>query len=154
MLTVRPFDGDVAALIDLFRTTVRSVNLGDYTEDQVRAWAPDIIDETVWAKRIAANTCYLAEIDGSLAGFTELTSTGHVEMLFVAKDRQRRGVASALLAHAENEARAHGLSKMTTEASLTARPVFERHGYSVVKRQEVSRGGQTLANFVMEKPLA
>ena len=151
---IRSFDGDVAALIDLFRATVRSVNLADYTEDQVRAWAPDTIDEAIWAKRIATNTCYMAEIDGSLAGFTELTPTGHVEMLFVAKDRQRRGVATALLAHVEDEARALGLTHLTTEASLTARPVFEKHGFRVMKRQKVSRGDQTLVNFLMEKPLA
>ncbi len=152
-LTIRPFDGDISTLIDLFRATVRSVNLADYTEDQVRAWAPDTIDEAAWAGRIAANACYVAEIGGSLAGFTELTPAGHVEMLFVAKDRQRRGVATALLAHVENEARARGLTQLTTEASLTARPVFEKHGYNVVRRQDVSRGGQTLVNFRMEKRL-
>lgn len=152
-LTILPFDGDVAALIELFRTTVRSVNLADYTEEQVRAWAPDTIDEAAWTDRMAANTCYVADIHGTLAGFTEITGTGHVEMLFVAKDLQRRGVATALLAHVENEARAHGLAQLTTDASLTARPVFEKRGYNVVRRQEVSRGGQTLVNFRMEKPL-
>ena len=62
-------------------------------------------------------------------------------------------MATALLAHVENEARARGLTQMTTDASLTARPVFEKHGYNVVRRQEVSRGGQTLVNFRMEKCL-
>lgn len=152
-LTIRPFAGDVAVLIDLFRATVRSVNLADYTDDQVRAWAPDTIDAAVWVDRIAGNTCYVAEVDGSLAGFTELTPSGHVEMLFVAKDRQRQGIATALLAHVEDEARARGLDRLTTDASLTARPVFEKHGFNALKRQNVPRGGQTLVNFRMEKHL-
>ena len=152
-LDVQPFNGNVATLIALFRSTVRSVNLADYTEDQVRAWAPDTIDEAVWAERIAANDCFVVETAGTTVGFTELTPMGHVEMLFVAKGHQRRGIASALLQHVEKEALARGLKCLTTEASLTARPVFEKHGFSVLERQEVVRGGETLINFRMEKQL-
>ena len=153
-LTLRPYAaGDAAVLVELFRDTVRSVNLADYSPEQVRAWAPDEIDTDAWAGRLAHNKSFVAEFGGRIAGFTELTAEGHVHMLFVAKDMQRHGVASALLATAEAEARERGLDELTTEASLTARPVFEKHGYAVVARQEVDIRGQTLTNFRMAKPL-
>jgi len=153
-LTLRPYGADDApALVALFRDTVRSVNRADYTADQVRAWAPDAIDVAAWAERLERNHSYVAEIDGVIAGFTELTDEGHVHMLFVAKDRQRRGVATALLSRVEEEARDLGLRRLTTEASLTARPVFERYGFAVVARQEVEIRGQTLTNFRMTKAL-
>ena len=153
-LTLRPYAaGDAAALVELFRDTVRSVNLADYSAEQVRAWAPDEIDADAWARRLANNKSFVAELGGRIAGFAELTAEGHVHMLFVAKDRQRQGVASALLARAEAEARERGLDELTTEASLTARPVFEKHGYAVIARQEVDIRGQTLTNFRMAKPL-
>jgi putative acetyltransferase len=38
-----------------------------------------------------------------------------------------------------------------TEASITAKPFFQRMGFSVVKEQEVSRRGETFINYAMEK---
>ena len=153
-MTVRPYvAGDAPALVDLFRSTVRSVNLADYSDEQVHAWAPDHIDETEWADRMAENTTFVAELDGALAGFTELTSEGHVHMLFAAQDKMRRGVGTGLLHRIEQEANQLGLERLTTDASLTARPAFEKNGYVVIEKQQVTIRGQTLTNFYMAKHL-
>ena len=40
---------------------------------------------------------------------------------------------------------------LTTHASITARPFFEKRGYAVVRAQQVSRKGILLSNFVMCK---
>ena len=40
---------------------------------------------------------------------------------------------------------------LTTHASLTARPFFERRGYRVLREQQVERHGVRMTNFVMEK---
>jgi putative acetyltransferase len=54
----------------------------------------------------------------------------------------------------EAAARNQELPRIFTEASLTARPFFERRGFVVVAAQQVEKRGQTLANFRMEKTLA
>ena len=41
--------------------------------------------------------------------------------------------------------------KIVTHASITARPFFEKRGYTVIKEQQVERQGVLLTNFVMEK---
>ena len=41
--------------------------------------------------------------------------------------------------------------RITTHASRTARPFFERRGYRVLRAQTVVRHGVALENFVMEK---
>ena len=41
--------------------------------------------------------------------------------------------------------------KIVTHASVTARPFFEKRGYTVVRAQQVERVGVLLTNFVMEK---
>jgi GNAT superfamily N-acetyltransferase len=148
----RPEDRD--RLIDLFRDTVRSLALSDYTKAQVRAWAPDVIDQAAWARRLAANRTLVAEVDGRIVGFAELTEEGHIEMLFCHKDHQGKGVGSALLAGLERTARDRGLARLSTEASLTARPFFEARGFQVEARQEVERRGQRLVNFAMTESLA
>jgi len=66
----------------------------------------------------------------------------------------RRGVFSALLDEATTRLRAAGLAHMDTHASLVARPVFERHGFAVIARETVARGGVGLDRFVMRRALA
>lgn len=145
--------GDAETLTALYRDTIRHVNLRDYTAAQVAAWAPDEIPAAPWADRLAKNRWTVAEHDGAVTGFCELEADGLVRMLFVHKDHQGRGIAKALLERIEAQARSAGLTRLHTEASLTARPVFERHGYRVIAAQTVSRGDQSLRNFRMEKPL-
>ncbi len=40
---------------------------------------------------------------------------------------------------------------ITTYASITAKPFFEKRGYKVVKEQRVERQGIFLTNFCMKK---
>ncbi|MEH2326176.1 MAG: hypothetical protein V7K32_21985 [Nostoc sp.] len=46
-----------------------------------------------------------------------------------------------------------GISKLFTEASITAKPFFESQNFIVVKQQEVERRGQKLRNVIMEKSI-
>ena len=145
--------GDTEELIALFRDTVRHVNLGDYTQAQVVAWAPDEIDTASWAERQARNETFVAERDGEIAGYAELQDGAHIHMLFVHKDHQGKGVATALLARAENVARRSGARRLTADVSITARPAFERRGFRVVSPQTVTLRAVRFRNFRMEKPL-
>ena len=145
---------DTDRLIDLFRDTVRSVTLGDYTVEQVRAWAPDAIDREAWAGRLAANQTVVAEVSGRIVGFAELTGEGQVHTLYCHKDHQGGGIGSALRDRLEWVARSLGLAQIGTEASLTARPFFEVRRFQVVARQEVELRGLRLVNFAMTKLLA
>ena len=45
------------------------------------------------------------------------------------------------------------IGRVFTEASVTARPFFERRGFRVVRERRVARRGVQLTNFAMEKPL-
>ncbi len=40
---------------------------------------------------------------------------------------------------------------ITTHASITAKPFFEKRGYKIVREQQVERQGIFLTNFCMEK---
>ena len=75
-------------------------------------------------------------------------------MLFVHARYHSRGVARALLEHVDALARRENTPRLYTEASITARPVFERHGFRVLARQTVAHDGEAMINYRMEKPLA
>lgn len=145
-----PDDADIA--LTLFQRAVYEVASRHYTRAQLDAWAGGI-DPAVWAHSLSRQCTWLAILDDTPAGFASLNNLGHLEMLFVSPDYQRCGVARALLTTAEDTARQRGLRRMTTDASLTARPFFEAQGFEVVKAQEIERRGERLKNFAMGKRL-
>jgi putative acetyltransferase len=130
------------------------VNRQDYSEEQVRAWAPGVPDPEEWHARMAGRRTLVAEEGGEVVGFAELEDDGHLGMLYVRRDAVGRGVGQRLYRAVEREGRGRGLRQIFTEASITARPFFERQGFRVVRERTVSRRGVSMTNFAMEKPLS
>lgn len=153
-LTLRVYNpADAASLLALFRASVEQIASRDYSAPQIRAWVATTRDEERFRQRREAKPTFVAELQGRVAGFSDLEPSGHIDMLYVHPDCQRRGVARALLEHVERSARALQLSRLYTEASLTARPAFAALGFQVIRRETVSVQGQTFVNFQMENRL-
>ncbi len=145
---------DLAAIVRLFQETVHEIGARYYEREQLDAWAPGDLDPAAWALRLDRNFARVAEEDGALVGFAELSPEGVVDMLYVHKDRQGRGVASALLAELEARARTAGHTRLATDASRVAKPFFQSRGFAVLAAQSVERRGVRIENFRMEKSLA
>lgn len=147
-------DSDINQMVTLFYETVHTVNARDYSHEQLQVWAPEDEQEmrmAQWSDSFRNHITYVAEIDGSLAGFGDMTHDGYLDRLYVHKDYQGRGIASALVHQLESEAHQLGLHEISTEASITAKPFFERHGYQTIKKQTVLRRGIPLHNYQMKK---
>ena len=144
---------DAPAIARLFYETIRSVNRADYSEEQVEAWAPAIPDAGEWHERMAGRRTLVAEEGGEVVGFCELEEDGHLDMFYVRKDAVGRGIGRSLYEAAERAARGWNLTRMFTEASVTARPFFERRGFRAVSERRAWRRGVELTNFAMEKSL-
>ena len=148
-MKLRPYEsGDCPALARLFYDTVHTVNGRDYTPEQLAAWADGQVDLSAWDTSFLAHHTLVAEEDGVILGFADMDSSGYLDRLYVHKDRQSQGVASALCDALEDACPA---AVFTTHASLTACPFFEGRGYRVLRRQTVIRHGVPLDNYVMEK---
>lgn len=148
-MTLRNYEhGDCTALTQLFYDTVHTVNRRDYTQAQVDAWATGTVDLAAWDASLTAHHTLVAEEDGVILGFADMAADGYLDRLYVHKDHQGRGVATALCDALEGASHA---CRFTTHASLTARSFFEGRGYSMVRAQQVERRGTFLTNFVMEK---
>ena len=153
-ITIRPYGvTDAAALTNLFRSSVREIASRDYTAAQIRAWAPDGIDAVQFGRRCEAKSTWIAEIEGRIAGFSDLEADGHIDMLYVHPNFVRLGVARALLEHIEDTAHINALRHLYTEASLTARLIFEVMGFRMVVPQTVTIRGESMTNDRMEKRL-
>jgi GNAT superfamily N-acetyltransferase len=144
---------DIPHIQALFRDTVLQVNVRDYTDEQVSVWALQAELDHLWIEKLSETHVLLAILDGRLAGFGTLTIDCNIEMLYTAVDAQGRGVATRLLAELEAEARRRGYYWLVTDASLTARRVFERNGFELVREQTVELRGAPFTNYKMMKAL-
>lgn len=154
MIEITPYRTGVCAdLHRIFFDTVRTTNIRDYNQAQVEAWAPSDSDLLSWEARIESIKPYLATLNGEIAGFADLQEDGYIDMFFCRADMQGMGVGGALMSRLIEEAQSRSIAILYSNVSITARPLFERFGFTILNSQEVHVGGQILLNYKMEMAL-
>ena len=144
---------DIPAIKELFRSTILSVNLKDYTPEQVECWAARGEEAGIWEGRINEQYFILAEENNTILGFAALKLSGYLNSMFVHKDYQGKGVASFLLKKIEEYARMKDISEITADVSITAQPFFSKKAYVILDKQTVCIG-ISMTNYKMSKVLS
>ncbi len=144
---------DNAILARFFIETVQAINAADYSPKEIEVWSGNPPDIERWRGRDDGRIVFVAEHDSEIFGFTTFEPNGHLDHLYVHHRFQRQGVASALFRRIEEEAVSRGVDHIFTEASITARPFFERMGFRVTASQSVAVKGISFLNYRMEKLL-
>ena len=139
---------DCEHLAKLFYETVHTINAKDYSQEQLNVWTTDNMDLEVWNKSLSEHYTVVAVESNIIVGFGDIDKLGYLDRLFVHRDYQRRGIATAICNKLEQAVKA---DKIITHASITAKPFFEQRSFKVVKEQQVKRNGIALTNYVMEK---
>ena len=142
---------DCTTLAELFFQTVHTINSKDYTNDQLDAWATGDVDISAWNRSFLNHNTLVAEINTTIVGFGDMDDNGYLDKLFVHKDYQGKGVATAIVNELEQQAVRHGVTLFSTHASITAKPFFEKRGYRVVRENTAVRCNIVLNNFIMGK---
>lgn len=139
---------DCKYIAELFYQTVHAVNAKDYTKEQLEVWAPGNVNLEEWNRTLSDHDTVVAVWDGRIVGFGDIDKTGYLDRLYVHKDYQNKGIATAVCDELEKAVHA---DKITVHASITAKPFFLSRGYIMVREQQVIRQGIALTNYVMEK---
>lgn len=139
-------DDDCNTISELFFETVHSVNAKDYTTEQLFAWAQNAKQLRKRNADLSSQITLIAVIEDKTVGFGSITESGYLDLLFTHKDFQNQGIATALCNKLEEN-----FITVTTHASITAKPFFEKRGYFVIKSQEVERFGIKMINYEMRK---
>ena len=166
MLVRRATTADLPAILALIRQVVPLMRASGNFQ-----WSPDYPNEAVFRQDIGKNHLWVAELAGQLAGVAALTQDQDAEYaqadwdaaapalvthrLAVAPSAQGRGVGQVLLAQAEHEARALGLSLLrvdTNSENAATQRLFPKLGYRFAGEIELAfRPG--LRFFCYEKRL-
>lgn len=155
IIAIHPYSlNDAADTLSIFLAAVTETAVGDYSPEQIQAWArPEDRELSTWHAAMQRRNSYVATVNNEPAGFSDVDPQGYIDMMFVAPRFLRLGVARHLLAHVEAQARAGLLAELSANVSITARPFFERFGFVVQAEQHPALGGVRLTNYAMKKNL-
>lgn len=147
-MTLREYNSsDCKYIYKLFYNTVHSVNAKDYSQRQLDVWATGCADLERWNREFLEHYTVVAVENGVIVGFGDIDKAGYLDRLYVHKDYQRQGIASAICDRLE---RAVDTDTVRTHSSITALPFFLGRGYVVIKEQYALRSGVKLKNYLLE----
>lgn len=145
---------DIPELKEMYKATLRAVNIADYPTDEIEDWA-SCGNDTAHLTDLITNLYFIEALndDNRIIGFASIRKDGYLHSMFVHKDYQRKGVASFLLSKIEEYAEKSRIAIITSEVSITAKPFFEKKGYRVVEEQKRKANNLYLTNYWMKKSL-
>lgn len=152
---LRPYlPADTAPLRDLVAASIEELTQDDYSEDERAAWAGSLAEDTqAFARRLAAATTLIVEIDGERVGLGSLKDNKVVDLLYVHPFHAGDGIGTTLCDALEKIARARGSKEISVDSSETAVIFFEGRGYVATTRNSVPIDGEWLSTTTMKKQL-
>ncbi len=153
-LQIRPATPfDIPTITQLFYDTITTINTEDYTPNQIAIWSSASSNVAMWQERMQNEQFFVAEIDNIIVGFSSLGKNGYLDFMYVHKDYQHQGIASALLNKIIEITKTQNVTALTTEASITAKPFFEKRGFEAVKQQTKTVKETEFVNYIMRKKI-
>lgn len=152
MIDIRKYkSGEEEKLFEIFYNTIRKINIQDYTNEQVKAWAPDDYDESRWRERIKGINPFVALLKNEIVGYADIQKDGYIDHFFCHHKFQGKGIGKTLMSRIFEAGEELKVTRYYSEVSITAKPFFEHFGFIVIREQEVEVRGVKLKNYLMEK---
>lgn len=142
---------DVETLANIYFNTIHRINIEHYTEEQVDVWAPKSSLEEDWKKKFLRTNPIVAVIGDKVVGFAEFEPNGHIDCFYCHHEWIGKGIGSALIGEILARAKSSNIDYIFSEVSITAKPFFEKHGFTTIAKQTIIRKGVELTNFKMER---
>jgi len=116
---------------------------------------PNSCKPELWQKRMQGIKPYVAKIGSEIVAYADVQNDGYIDHFFVHANHQGKGVGAVLMQAIIRILTMQGgeCDRLYLHVSITATPFFKRHGFEVVKEQEVEIKGVKLRNNIMEREL-
>ncbi|ATP57475.1 GNAT family N-acetyltransferase [Pedobacter ginsengisoli] len=144
---------DIASITQLYTETVLTVCTGEYNQNELETWASLGQNLERWKDRIKNQYFLIAELGEKIVGFASLSHEGYLDVFYIHKDYQRRGIAFTLYNTLEEQAIRLSLKNIIADVSKTAKPFFEKQGFLTLREQLNHLKGYILVNYKMEKKI-
>ncbi|WP_374174851.1 GNAT family N-acetyltransferase [Flavobacterium tructae] len=144
---------DLPEMQQLYTETIQSVCKNDYNPAQIEAWTYGVHNTERWLEVVHTQFVLLAIIETKMVGFGTLKNGNYIDFFYIHKDYQKQGIAHKLLNELLLEAQKQHSKIITSDISITAKPFFEKNGFTTKVKQRNVRLGIELINYKMEKEI-
>ncbi|MBL0727281.1 GNAT family N-acetyltransferase [Piscinibacter sp. HJYY11] len=153
-MQIRPFcTGDEPALLAVFRSAVHGLASRSYTREQLNAWAPQTIDQSLWTNRMQGIQPFIVEVSGQIVAYADVQTSGYIDHFFVSAEHAGQGIGSFLMEHLIKVANGRATPWLASDVSLTAQPFFGKFGFAIVEQRFPVLRGIVVPNALMRKQL-
>ncbi|MEM9444439.1 MAG: GNAT family N-acetyltransferase [Verrucomicrobiota bacterium] len=142
--------GDHIEIAEIFFRAIHEIGSEAYNKEQCLAWSDRIPDYEHWKSRCELKKPFVSTEKREITGFLELDSNGHIDCAYIKPEFKRRGIMTKLVEHAIQTCFENKLDKVVVEASICAKPLFEKLGFTVMEDCLVDIKGVKLRNYKME----
>jgi putative acetyltransferase len=143
--------GEETSLFDVYFTAIHLVACRDYTPEQLAAWAPRDLDNSLWQEKIRRINPFVAELNGELVGYADVQLDGYIDHFFVSGKHPRRGIGSLLMMRILQEANSLTASTLRSHVSRTAQPFFAKFGFVIAEQRYPEVRGVVIPNALMRR---
>jgi len=144
-------ESDIPNITKLFYETIQTVNIKDYSLEELDAWSSVHNDTNKWKQKIDEQFFIVAQLNNDLVGFGSLTKDGYIDLMYVHKAHQRKGIAKKLYSEIEQKAIEQKNRIIYSDVSITAKEFFKSIGFQVKQLQKKRVKNKELTNFKMKK---
>jgi len=144
---------DIEAISKLYYDTIVTVNVKDYSDEQILAWASTFNNEEGWVRRMEEQSFCVATEGTKILGFASLDTNGYLDLLYVHKDHQHQGIGSKLLAEMERIGKEEEFDEINVQSSITAQPFFEAHGFNITGEKHKLVNNVPFTNTILVKKI-
>ncbi len=133
--------GEVSAAMDLVWRVFSEFEAPEYSAEGIDEFRRFIRTDNIVGKMRSGGMALWGWYEGNtLAGLIAITVTGHINLLFVDRAYQRRGIAKALHETAVSHFRILGIAAVTVNSSPYAVEIYQKLGFAPVSREQTVNG--------------
>lgn len=144
---------DFPIIKELFYETITTVCTDDYSPEQIQLWSSSIKDEERWKEKIRTQYFIKVLSNDVVVGMGSLENGNYIDVIYVHKDHQRKGIAQFLLNHLIQTAKENNYGSIHSDVSFTAWPFFEKNGFQKSKMNRIIKDGVEINNYKVGRAL-
>lgn len=141
--TIRRLKNDeLDAAFTLIWTVFKEFVASDYTDEGIACFYDHFIDNRDFRNKFISGSHIMngAFDDRRLVGVLSISKNAHISCVFVDKNYQRKGIATALFAKVIAELREQKVDKIKLNASPYAVPFYHAIGFTDTDKEKVYNG--------------
>lgn len=133
----------------LFKETILNTCQNDYSFNERTVWSNAVEKTNKWEQSLKEEYFIVATLANKIVGFSSLKNKNYLNLMYVHKNYIRKGVATLLYKKIKEKSVALGFNRLQADVSITAKPFFEKMGFSVVHENKNNIENEILINYKM-----